>query len=61
LRENGCIGFRGGGNSGPEAGFDHVNVHNRDPWENEPMAMEEEGGGHRRHAFSRHSLYGGSR
>jgi len=26
---SGCIGFRGAGNSGPEAGFDRVNVHNR--------------------------------
>ena len=32
-----------------------------DPWENEPMTREEEGGGHRRRAFLRHSLYGGSR
>ena len=30
-RASGCIGFRGAGNSGPEAGFDHVNVHNRGP------------------------------
>ena len=30
-RAYGCIGFRGAGNSGPEAGFDHVNVHNRGP------------------------------
>ena len=30
-RAYGCIRFRGAGNSGPEAGFDHVNVHNRGP------------------------------
>jgi len=30
-RASGCIGFRGAGNSGPEAGFDPVNVHNRGP------------------------------
>jgi len=30
-RASGCIGFSGAGNSGPEAGFDHVNVHNRGP------------------------------
>ena len=30
-RAYGCFRFRGAGNSGPEAGFDHVNVHNRGP------------------------------
>ena len=30
-RAFGCIGFREAENSGSEAGFDHVNVHNRGP------------------------------
>ena len=30
-RASGCIRFRGTRNSGPEADFDHVNVHNRGP------------------------------
>ena len=30
-RAYGCIRFRGAENSGPEAGFDHVNVHTRGP------------------------------
>ena len=28
-KASGCIGLRGAGNSGPEAGFDHVNFRNR--------------------------------
>jgi hypothetical protein len=44
-RASGCIGFRGAGNSGPEAGSDRVNVHNRGP---EGEWTHDEGRGGRR-------------
>jgi len=50
-KASGSIGFRGAGNSGPEAGFDQGKSKIGDRRKNEPTVRAEAGLEHRRHAF----------
>ena len=50
-KASGSIGFRGAGNSGPEADFDQVQSKIGDWRKNESTVKVEAGLEHRRHAF----------
>ena len=55
-KASGSIGFRGAGNSGPEAGFDQVQSKIGDRRKNQPSVKVEAGLEHRRHTFLKDTI-----